>query len=224
MDPEIYDDIRSRLRRYENAVREIKEHAGERSSFGRYRAGAPYFEQYSLRAALDAANGCDPGFLRGARDRYDRITRELSGPPFGSSRAYREELSRDLRAYIELYRTTLCCNELGMGDLQESAYPSLREEIGVLIRELERDLPLADLVCELTSLDAAREALAEEDMAGIAAREDGGGTAAGCPYREKREKRQAGVRLALLHDQPAPHQVDRNHAEDNGCDKDPRDI
>lgn len=197
MDPKVCDDIRSRLRRYGDAVRETKEHASERSSFGRYRAGAPYFEQYPLRELLMSGNGWDPVFLQEARDRYDRITRELSGPSLGGSRAYREELCRDLHACVELYRTSICFNELGMDGFKETAYPSLRDEIGILIGELGEDFPLANLICEVSALDAASRAISETGMAGSAdspsAPASGRSMATDRPYG-KRDKGRAGVR------------------------------
>ena len=188
MDPKVCDEIRSRLRRYGDAVRETKEHASERSCFGRYRAGAPYFEQYPLRELLVSGNGCDPAFLEGARDRYDRITRELSGPLLGGSRAYREELCRDLQTCVELYRTSICCNELGMDGFKETAYPSLRDEIGLLIGELGDDFPLADLICEVNALDAASRAISETGMAGstgTSAPASGQNAAAESPYKRR---------------------------------------
>ena len=75
MDTTTTDDIRHRLHRYDTAVQETRDHALERSSFGRYRAGAPYFEQYPLREILASFRG--DAALTGSLAEYDRITRDL---------------------------------------------------------------------------------------------------------------------------------------------------
>jgi hypothetical protein len=147
------------------AVRETREHPGELSSFGRYRAGAPYFEQYALRAAIDAAAASGTTVPEKLREEYDRITRELVSPDCGGSRACREELYRDLLAYIEVYRTALCCQELGMGDVRTETGPLFRTEIGILLTELAGELPLADLTLEVHHLDAMLAAIREAEPA-----------------------------------------------------------
>jgi len=155
MDSLICDDIRSRLNRYAEAVKETREHAAERSSFGRYRAGAPYFEQYPLRASLACRPGDNGALLQEFWDTYERITRELETPACAKSRAYREELYRDLVAYVEVYRTAICCSGLGMGGPENLAPPTLRDDIGILLLELKREYPLESLEQEIAFLDSA---------------------------------------------------------------------
>ena len=94
MDTTTTYDIRHRLHRYDTAVQETRDHALERSSFGRYRAGAPYFAQYPLREILASFKG--DAALTEALAEYDRITRELKIVERTGGRAYREELFRDL--------------------------------------------------------------------------------------------------------------------------------
>lgn len=166
MDP-VYNDIRSRLHRYSTAVSETRSHAGERSSFGRYRAGAPYFEQYPLRAAFGEAVVAGVALPEEFCKEYDRITRELAAPDLGGSRAYREELYRDLVSYIEVYRTAISFNGMGMGSLSDLTPPSLRQEIGILLCELKKDFSLGDLECEVGMLDAALRAVCGEESSGL---------------------------------------------------------
>src|SRR5208337_2969229 len=136
MDTTTTDDITHRLGRYVTAVQETRDHASERSSFGRYRAGAPYFEQHSLRAAL-ASYGGDTALTGALPDEYERINTELDALERDGGRVYREELFRDLSAYTEAYRTMLCYHELGMCDAGEIANHPLRGEIGILLVELQ---------------------------------------------------------------------------------------
>jgi len=166
MDP-VYNNIRSRLHRYGTAVSETRNHAGERSSFGRYRAGAPYFEQYPLRAAFREAVIAGVTLPEEFHKEYDLITQELAAPDLGGSRAYREELYRDLVSCIEVYRTAISFHELGMGNLSDLAPPSLRQEIGILLCELKNDFSLWDLECEVGELDAALRAGGGEVLSGI---------------------------------------------------------
>jgi len=195
MDP-VYNDIRSRLHRYGTAVSETRSHAGERSSFGRYRAGAPYFAQYPLRAVLREAVAAGVTLPEDFQKEYDRITQELAAPDLEGSRAYREELYRDLVSYIEVYRTAISFHELGTGSLSDLAPPSLRQEIGILLCELKKDFSLGDLECEVGTLDAALRAVGGEvpfGICGTTAAKGSPDAAAGYPVLV-RKKGRAGAR------------------------------
>ena len=159
MDTTTSDDILNLLHRYDAAVQETRDHAPERGSFGRYRAGAPYFEQYPLREVLASFLG--DAALTGALAEYDRITRDLRSLERLGGRAYREELCRDLSAYVEAYRTLLCYHELGMCNDRGSADLSIRDEIAILLLELRRDFSLADIEQEVGLLDDALRTIRE---------------------------------------------------------------
>jgi hypothetical protein len=155
------DDIRHRLHRYDMAVQEICEHAQKRSSFGQYRAGAPYFEQYPLREVLTSFEGDTA--LTGALDEYERITRELETVEHAGGRAYREELFRDLCAYTEAYRTMLCYHEMGMDCPEEITDIRIRDMIGILLLELKKDFSLAGIEQEVALLDEAHRNISEAE-------------------------------------------------------------
>lgn len=156
MDLHNCEDIRSRLDRYADAVRETREHAAERSSFGRYRAGAPYFEQYPLRAALAGVAHGNGKLLQEYWGTYERITQELESPSYAEDRAYREELYRDLVAYVDVYQSAVCCSGLGMGDHEEIAPAAIRDDIGILLLELKGEFPRDALEQEVSLLDLAQ--------------------------------------------------------------------
>ncbi|MFA7694943.1 MAG: hypothetical protein WCX63_05370 [Methanoregula sp.] len=151
MDTTITDDIWHCLNRYGNTVQETRDHAAERSSFGRYRAGAPYFEQYPLRRVLASVQ--EDAVFTGALAEYKRITCEFQAVERAGGRKYREELFHDLFAYTEAYRTLLCYHELGMHGAEGIADLRIRDEIGVLLLELRKDFSLAEIEQEVTLLD-----------------------------------------------------------------------
>jgi len=153
MDITTTDDIRHRLHCYDRAVQETRDHTFERSSLGRYRAGAPYFEQYPLREVLDSFKS-DAAFT-GALAEYERITRELESMERAGGRAYREELFRDLCAYTEAYRTILCYHEMGMDCPEDITDLRIRDMIGILFLELNKDFSLAGIEQEVALLDEA---------------------------------------------------------------------
>jgi hypothetical protein len=153
MDTTTPDDIRHRLHRYDKAVQETRDHALKRSSFGRYRAGAPYFEQYPLREVMASMRG--DAALTGALAEYERITRELEAVEHAGGRAYREELFHDLSVYTEAYRTMLCYHELGMYGTGGITDLRIRDEIGILLQELQKDFSLTDIEQEIALLDEA---------------------------------------------------------------------
>ncbi|MFA6364182.1 hypothetical protein [Methanoregula sp.] len=163
MDITTNDDIRHRLHRYDRAVQETRDHTFERSSFGRYRAGAPYFEQYPLREALTHFKG--DVALTGTLAEYKRITRELEAVERAGGRACREELFRDLCAYTEAYRTMLCYHEMGMDCPEEFTDLRIRDMIGILLLELKKDFSLAGIEQEVSLLDEARRNICEAERA-----------------------------------------------------------
>ena len=163
MDITTNDDIRYRLHRYDRAVQETRDHALERSSFGRYRASAPYFEQYPLREVLTPFKG--DAALAGALGEYERITRELEAVERAGGRACREELFRDLSTYTEAYRTMLCYHEMGMDCPEEITDLRIRDMIGILLLELKKDFSLAGIEQEVSLIDEARRNIREAEGA-----------------------------------------------------------
>jgi hypothetical protein len=154
MDTVIPDDIALRLHRFATAVQETRIHAAERSSFGRYRAGAPYFEQYPLRQLMDSGEG-NALFTPALRQEFGRISADLLVLEQEGGKAYRNELFRDLSHYTEAYRTMLCYHELGLCSAAGISHDPLREEIAVLLHVLEGECSTADISALVASLDDA---------------------------------------------------------------------
>jgi hypothetical protein len=152
MDAVTIDDITSRLRCFAMAVKETRTHAAERSAFGKYRAGAPYFALYPLRSLLSSSETA-ARLSPEHHAEFGRVSRELAALEQVGSRAYREELFHDLSAYVEAYRTLLCYHELRLCPLDGIAHNPLREEIAVLVAELAGEFPLDDIRTLVASLD-----------------------------------------------------------------------
>jgi len=201
METPTIDDIWNRLHRYETAVHETRDHLSECSSFGRYRIGSPYFEQYPLRAALDTFK--DDVRITGALAEYERITRELEFFESKGGKACRERLYCDLLAYTEAYRTMLCYHEFGMdyeGGITDSP---IREEIGILLWELRKDFPTDDIEREISYLDTIFRTIREverTEYAVISGTDTPGGATGSSdpPWQQypssRRQKEQAGFR------------------------------
>ena len=152
MDTVTTSDIASRLRCFATAVQETRTHAAERSAFGKYRAGAPYFALYPLRSLLSSA-GTAGRFSPEHHAEFECIGRELAALEQEGGREFRSELLRDLSASTEAYRTLLCYHEMGLCSLAGIARDPLREEIAILLAELAGEFPLDDIRALLTSLD-----------------------------------------------------------------------
>jgi len=182
MDTVTATDIATRLRCFATAVQETRTHAAERSAFGRYRAGGPYFSLYPLRSLLsygDAAGGISPEH----RAEFGRICRELAALEQEGGREFRGELLRDLSAYTEAYRTLLCYHELGLCSLAGIAHDPLRGEIAILLAELAGEFPLEDIRTLVTSLDETFCILRELGSEGIPRTEPDGEEAMGSASR-----------------------------------------
>lgn len=185
MDTVTPDDITCRLRHFATAVKETRTHAAERSAFGRYRAGAPYFALYPLRrlmASGETEARCSPEH----HAEFGRISRDLAALEEESGSAYRKELFSDLFVYTEAYRTLFCYHELGMCSLAGIARDPLREEIAVLLAELEGEFPLEEIRALVAGLDETLCLLHRSSSSGIPRADPAGGAAgeAPSPYGE----------------------------------------
>jgi hypothetical protein len=152
MDPLTSDDLSCLLHCFATAVQETRTHATERSAFGRYRAGAPYFAQYRVRRLIPP-EGKSALLTPGFHKEFGRISRELGALEQEGGREYREELFCDLSAYTEAYRTLLCYYELGLCSIDGILHDPLREEIAILLAELAGEFPLDDIHALVTGLD-----------------------------------------------------------------------
>jgi len=180
MDTTPPDDIACRLQRFATAVQETRTHAAERCSFGRYRAGAPYFEEYRLRPLMEAG-GKDVRITPEDRKEYRRIRTDLTVLEKEGGRAFREELLADLSAYTEAYRTLLCCHELCLCSIGGILQDPLREEIAVLLAELSGEFPLNDISALVSGLDETLCILKRSAGTGTAGADPAGGAAGPVP-------------------------------------------
>jgi hypothetical protein len=135
-------------------VQETRAHASECSTFGRYRAGAPYFEKYPVLRLLDSYGENSP-FTRALWDENRRIIADLAVLEHEGGRQYREDLFCDLTCYTDAYRAMLCYHELGCRDIDGIARLLLREEIAILLLELEGEFRTSDIRALIASLDEA---------------------------------------------------------------------
>jgi len=181
MDTTTPDDIACRLQRFATAVRETRTRVAERCSFGRYRAGAPYFEEYRLRPFMDAG-GKDGPITPAHREEYLRIRADLSSLEKEGGRAFREELLADLSAYTEAYRTLLCYHELGLCSIEGILQDPLREEITVLLAELSGEFSVSDISALVTGLDETLCILKRSAGTGTAGVDPARGAAGTVPF------------------------------------------
>jgi hypothetical protein len=182
MDTVTTDDIASRLRCFAMAVEETRTHAEERSAFGQYRAGAPYFAQYPLRRLMSSGEAADR-LSPEHHAEFGCIIRELTALEQEGGRLYREELFRDLSAYAEAYRTLLCYHELGLCPLDGIAHAPFRKEIAVLLAELAGEFPLDDIGALVASFDKTFCILRELGGAETLRTDPAGGAAGIAPRR-----------------------------------------
>ena len=182
MDTVTIDDITSRIRCFAEAVKETRTHAAERSAFGKYRAGVPYFALYPLRSLLSSSETA-ARLSPEHHAEFGRVSRELAALEQGGGRAYREELFRDLSTYVEAFRTLICYHELGLCPLDGIAHDPLREEIAVLLAELAGEFPLDDIRALVASLDETFCILRELGGAGTPRTDPAGGAAGNAPHR-----------------------------------------
>ncbi len=162
MDTTTADDISRLLNQYRTAIHETRDHASERCSFGRFRAGAPYFARHALQL-LTSTHGDRALFTPAFEKEFERVNADLALLEHEGGRAYREELFCDLIAYTEAFRTILCYRELGMCDTD--GIDDVREEIAVLLDELEGEFRTDTIRALVSSLDETSLSLREADTA-----------------------------------------------------------
>ena len=157
MDTTTADDISRLLNQYRTAIHEMRDHASERCSFGRFRAGAPYFARHALQ--LLSTHGDRALFTPAFEKEFERVNADFALLEHEGGRAYREELFCDLIAYTEAFRTILCYRELGMCDTD--GIDNVREEIAVLLDELEGEFCTDTIRALVSSLDETSLSLRE---------------------------------------------------------------
>ena len=160
MDTTTTDDIPRLLDQYHTAIHEIRDHAAERCSFGRFRAGAPYFARYALLQRMGSSSESYP-FTPSLREEFERINADLAVLEHEGGSAYREELFCDLIAYTEVYRSLLCYRELGMCNFDEIKNHPFREEITVLLKELEGEFCMDTIKTLICNFDETATSLCE---------------------------------------------------------------
>ncbi|MFZ0005840.1 MAG: hypothetical protein WCC86_00110 [Methanoregula sp.] len=160
MDTTTTEDISRLLDQYRTAIHETQDHAGERCSFGRFRAGAPYFARHALLRHMGSRGERYP-FTPSLQREFESINADLAVLEDEGGWAYREELFCDLIAYTEAHRSLMCYRELGMCNFDKIKNQQFREEITVLLEELEGEFCIDTIMALICSLDETAKSLHE---------------------------------------------------------------
>ena len=155
MDTQPADYIRHRLVRFSDTIEAIRMHYGELSTFGRYYAGAPYYEKYGILVLLDGLKS-DPGTREELCTEFRRNLQKLEALELELGEGYRAQLRQDLRCYTDIYAAAVCHEHLGSIRFEADHDLFRRDLIGILMDELEKDHDLADIRNLIHTLDIQR--------------------------------------------------------------------
>lgn len=152
MDNDQINYLRHRLERYERSIEETDEHFDQLECFGRYRACAPFFEKSGIPLLIDAlksdSDQCDRFWQE-----YDRINEILTTFETRKGHVYRDLLYEDLKSYVAAYHSALCYADISLLSIECDHEQFKREEIQVLLAELQKDHDTRELEMLVTSLD-----------------------------------------------------------------------
>jgi hypothetical protein len=157
MDTQPADYIRHRLVRFSDTIEDIREHYRELSAFGRYYAGAPYYEKSGILLLLEGIRQ-DPGIREELCTEFRRVLQKLESLEEELGEEYRARLREDLGQYTDVYAAAICHEQLGSLRSETDHDLFRRDLIGVLLHELEKDHDLADLKDLINALDSERVA------------------------------------------------------------------
>jgi hypothetical protein len=152
MDPQPADYIRHRLVRFRDAIEETREHYRNLSAFGRYYAGAPYYEKSGILVLLDGLKS-EPGIREELCAEFRQCLKKLEALEEERGDDYRAQLRCDLKLYTDTYAAAVCHAHLGSIRFESDHDLFRRDLIIVLVHELERDHDLTELKNLLRVLD-----------------------------------------------------------------------
>lgn len=152
MDNDQITYLRHRLERYEKSIKETDEHFDQLECFGRYRACSPFFEKSGIPLLIDALKSdgdvCDRFWQE-----FDRINEELTSFETRKGHAYQDLLYADLKSYVAAYHSALCCADISLLSIECDHDLFKREEIQVLLAELQKDHDIREIKFLVLSLD-----------------------------------------------------------------------
>jgi hypothetical protein len=152
MDNDQINYLRHRLERYEKSIQETDEHFDQLECFGRYRACSPFFEKSGISLLIDALKSeCDECDI--FWQEFDRINEELTSFETRKGHVYRDLLYADLKSYVAAYHSALCCADISLLSIERDHDQFKREEIRVLLAELQKDHDTREIEIFVTSLD-----------------------------------------------------------------------
>jgi hypothetical protein len=153
MDTQPAEYIRHRLLRFREAIEEIRVHYPDLSPFGRYYAGAPYYEKSGILLLLDGLTS-DPVTRENLCTEFRQVLMNLEALENELGDEYRAQLRQDLSKYTDAYAAAVCHEHLGSVRFEADHDLFRRDLISVLVHELERDHDLAELRHLISALDS----------------------------------------------------------------------
>jgi hypothetical protein len=152
MEPQPADYIRHRLVRFRDAIEETREHYPNLTAFGRFYAGAPYYEKSGILMLLDGLKS-EPGIREELCAEFRQCLGKLEALEEELGEDYRALLRRDLSLYTDTYAAAVCHANHGSITFESDHDLFRRDLIIILVHELERDHDLTDLKNLIRILD-----------------------------------------------------------------------
>lgn len=152
------DDIRAHLHRFEESVKDLRNHIHELKRPGKFPVSTPLVEKNRIAEFLESS-GLDEKTRQAFHDTYMQIASDFAVLEHAGGRAYRDLVYCDLCTFVDRYAAAISLHELSLCDAVEDRDLFMREEIGVLLLELQPDYDLADIQRKVAALDEAMEGI-----------------------------------------------------------------
>ena len=156
MTTQTIDDIRAHLHRFETSVHDLRRQIHDPENPENFPASTPLVEKHLLAGLLQSP-GLDDIIRQEFLCTYGQIVSDFTLLEQAGGKAYRDRLFYDLCSFTDRYGAAISFQELALCDPKKDRDLFMREEIGVLIRELESDHELTDIQRKIAALDEAME-------------------------------------------------------------------
>lgn len=159
------DVVRRHLERFRASISQTRENYPCLRAFGQHYAAAPYVERAAVCSILDSPE-TSPVLREEFCDTFRLLERDIATLEQELGRPYRDLLKSDLLRYMDVYAASVFHAHAGNAGDDDRSVQSLREVIGILLAELERDCDLSGQYHLVHALDARHPCLPEEGEAG----------------------------------------------------------
>lgn len=155
MSDDLIEHIKAYLKKYEETIEELDKNFDKIERLGRYQARAPlrYKHEISFLIEYLEKKGVDISYIK---NEYNRINKKLIAFEQKRGKTYRDKVYEELKYLVDIYFSTIC-HFLKSDPIDMETENDLirRDNIEILLKELQNDYDIHDMKVKISALDEA---------------------------------------------------------------------